>query len=38
VDDNRDAADTLVSLLPLLGHEARAVYGVQAAPEAAREF
>jgi CheY-like chemotaxis protein len=27
VDDNRDSADSMVSLLELLGHEARAVYG-----------
>ena len=27
VDDNRDAADTMVTLLQLLGHEAHAVYG-----------
>jgi hypothetical protein len=38
VDDNRDAADTMVSLLHLLGHQARAVYGAQTAPEAAWEF
>ena len=31
VDDNRDSADTMVSILQLLGHEARAAYGARAA-------
>jgi CheY-like chemotaxis protein len=38
VDDNRDSADTMVSLLELLGHEARAVYGALDAPGAALDF
>jgi PAS domain S-box-containing protein len=38
VDDNRDSADTMVSLLELMGHEARAVYGALDAPGAARDF
>ena len=31
VDDNRDSADTMVSVLQLLGHEARAAYGARQA-------
>ena len=38
VDDNRDAADMLSSLLGVLGHEARAAYGALAALDAARTF
>nr|WP_298235447.1 PAS domain S-box protein [uncultured Azohydromonas sp.] len=38
VDDNRDSADTMVSLLQLLGHEAQAVYGARDAVEAAQDF
>jgi PAS domain S-box-containing protein len=38
VDDNRDSADTMVSLLELMGHEARAVYGALDAPGAALDF
>ncbi|WP_310734643.1 PAS domain-containing hybrid sensor histidine kinase/response regulator [Azohydromonas caseinilytica] len=38
VDDNRDSADTMVSLLQLLGHEAHAVYGARDATGAARRF
>ncbi|WP_157272217.1 PAS domain-containing hybrid sensor histidine kinase/response regulator [Azohydromonas aeria] len=38
IDDNRDSADTMVSLLELLGHPARAVYGAVPALAAAREF
>src|SRR5262249_48369831 len=38
VDDNSDAADTLVVLLKLLGCEPRACYGGQTAVEAARTF
>jgi CheY-like chemotaxis protein len=38
VDDNRDAADTLVRLLAALGYEAKALYDGQAAIEHAAEF
>ncbi len=38
VDDNRDAADTMVALLQLLGHEAHAVYGALDATGAAGRF
>ncbi len=31
VDDNRDSADTMVHVLQLLGHEARAAYGARQA-------
>ena len=31
VDDNRDSADTMVHILQLLGHEARAAYGARQA-------
>jgi CheY-like chemotaxis protein len=31
VDDNRDSADTMVQVLQLLGHEARAAYGAEQA-------
>ncbi|MDN3921266.1 PAS domain-containing hybrid sensor histidine kinase/response regulator [Roseateles violae] len=37
VDDNRDSADTVVELLGLLGHHARAAYGALAALAAAIE-
>jgi PAS domain S-box-containing protein len=38
VDDNRDAADMLTSLLAALGHESRPAYGARDALEAARGF
>jgi CheY-like chemotaxis protein len=38
VDDNRDAADSLASLLQLDGHETRVVYSAQSALECAPEF
>jgi two-component system, sensor histidine kinase len=38
VDDNEDAADSLTTLLSLDGHTVRAVYGAQAAIEAATSF
>nr|MCU0952560.1 response regulator [Burkholderiaceae bacterium] len=38
VDDNADAADTLVALLGLLGHEAQAVYGGEDALALAARF
>jgi CheY-like chemotaxis protein/anti-sigma regulatory factor (Ser/Thr protein kinase) len=38
VDDNRDAADMLASLLAALGHESRPAYGAAEALEAARSF
>lgn len=38
VDDNRDAADALQTLLELRGHEARAVYGGEPALEAGAEM
>jgi two-component system CheB/CheR fusion protein len=38
VDDNADAADTLVALLTLLGHEAQAVYGGEDALALAARF
>jgi PAS domain S-box-containing protein len=38
VDDNRDSADTMVALLQLLGHEARAVYGAHQALATTKEF
>lgn len=38
VDDNRDSADTMVELLTLLGHAARAAYSVEQALRAADEF
>jgi signal transduction histidine kinase len=38
VDDNRDAADALGTLLELRGHVARAVYGGEAAIEAGAEL
>jgi CheY-like chemotaxis protein len=37
VDDNRDSADTMVQLLMLMGHEARACYGGAAALQAAEQ-
>ena len=36
VDDNRDAADMLTSLLAALGHESRAAYGARAALDTAQ--
>ncbi len=38
VDDNTDAADTLVALLTLLGHTARAVYGGEQALDEVTRF
>ena len=38
VDDNRDSADTMVHVLGLLGHEARAAYGAAQAAEVASSF
>ena len=38
VDDNRDAADMLSSLLAALGHESQPAYGARDALEAARGF
>ncbi len=38
VDDNRDAADMLSSLLGALGHESRAAYGARAALDTVRFF
>ncbi len=38
VDDNRDSADTMVYVLQLLGHEARAAYGAKDAMSQARDF
>jgi len=38
VDDNRDSADTMVYVLQLLGHEARAAYGAADAMTQARGF
>jgi PAS domain S-box-containing protein len=38
IDDNRDAADMLTSLLGALGHESRSAYGAREALEAARGF
>ena len=38
VDDNIDAADSLVMLLQIDGHDARAVYGATAAIEAVRSW
>lgn len=38
VDDNTDAADTLVALLDLLGHTARAVYGGEEALQEVNRF
>jgi len=38
VDDNTDAADTLVALLTLLGHQAQAVYGGEEAMNLAARF
>jgi two-component system OmpR family response regulator len=38
VDDNQDAADTLVALATLWGHEARAVYDGESGLAAARAF
>ncbi len=38
VDDNRDAADMLSSLLGVLGHESRAAYGALAALDTAGAF
>ena len=38
VDDNEDAADSLVEVLGLLEHEARAAYGGRQALLVAREF
>ena len=38
VDDNVDSADTMVVLLEMLGHQARAAYGARQAETAAREF
>ena len=37
VDDNRDSADTMVQLLVLMGHEARACYGGAAALQAVEQ-
>ncbi|CAG9171287.1 PAS domain-containing hybrid sensor histidine kinase/response regulator [Cupriavidus pampae] len=38
VDDNTDSADSMVELLAVLGHEARAAYGGAQALEVARAF
>ncbi len=38
IDDNRDAADTMVALLLLLGHEARCAYGGDEAVSVAQAF
>ena len=38
VDDNRDAADMLTSLLGALGHESRAAYGARAALDTVQTF
>jgi CheY-like chemotaxis protein len=38
VDDNRDAADSLVTLLRCLGYESRAAYNGEAALHVATEF
>lgn len=38
VDDNADSADSMVELLAVLGHEARAAYGGAQALEIARDF
>ena len=38
VDDNRDAADMLTSLLAALGHESRSAYGARDALDAVRSF
>jgi len=38
VDDNPDAADTLVTLIQYWGHESRAVYDPRSAFQAAEEF
>jgi CheY-like chemotaxis protein len=38
VDDNRDATDSLINLLELMGHEARAAYDGLEAVDAARAF
>ena len=38
VDDNRDAADMLTSLLAALGHESRAAYGAREALDTASGF
>ena len=38
VDDNRDSADTMTGLLQAMGHDALAVYGGEAAMQAAEQF
>jgi PAS domain S-box-containing protein len=38
VDDNRDSADTMVNVLELLGHEARAAYGGEQALRVVDQF
>jgi len=38
VDDNRDAADMLTSLLAAIGHESRSAYGARDALDTARSF
>ena len=38
VDDNRDAADMLTSLLAAMGHESRSAYGARDALDTARSF
>src|SRR6185295_2814521 len=38
VDDNRDAADMLTSLLAALGHESRSAYGARDALETVQSF
>jgi PAS domain S-box-containing protein len=38
VDDNRDSADTMTSLLQVMGHEALAIYGGPEAAATARRF
>jgi PAS domain S-box-containing protein len=38
VDDNRDSADTMTSLLQVMGHEALAIYGGAEAAATARRF